>query len=117
MLKDLNSKKISFKEDGAVKEFLHKVKEVFIDIGLEEVENTQDFATAFMMLPVLGPAPTPARSGPDTDVYSWLIEGHEKRGLPPPKYEDLVDGKKQVASILRMCKEWVFADEKTFWRT
>ncbi|RSL62969.1 hypothetical protein CEP53_004554 [Fusarium sp. AF-6] len=81
------------------------------------LEMLQDAASSnFFVLPVIGSAPTPNSSLPETDVFEWLINGYQKRGLTPPAYDALKAGEAQFRDILKTTKGWLEADGKTFWK-
>ncbi|RSL48405.1 hypothetical protein CEP54_012930 [Fusarium duplospermum] len=77
----------------------------------------QDVASSsFFVLPVIGSAPTPNSSLPETDIFEWLINGYEKRGLTPPAYDALKAGEAQFRDILKTIKGWLEIDGKSFWK-
>ncbi|RSL91140.1 hypothetical protein CEP51_000350 [Fusarium floridanum] len=115
MLNDLKtSKSGKSKDDGSMGKFLGAVGEAIVDIGLEMLQDAA--SSNFFVLPVIGPAPTQNSSLPETDIFEWLINGYEKRGLAPPAYDALKAGEAQFRDILKTTKGWLEADGKTFWK-
>jgi hypothetical protein len=115
MLDDLKTSKSSkTKNDGSMGKFLGTVGEAILDIGLEMF--TDAASCNLLVLPVIGPAPTPNPSLPETDIFEWLIKGYEKRGLTRPAYDALKAGEAQFRNILKTIKGRLEADGKTFWR-
>lgn len=108
------------KEKSASKmgKFISGVGETAVDTALEMLgdEIQTKLGNWMVMLPVLGPAPDPTPPVPESDVFEWLIQGHEQRGIPPPTYEDLKAGEKELQNILQTLRQWLTADQKTFWR-
>ncbi|KAL6355324.1 hypothetical protein LRP88_10910 [Fusarium phalaenopsidis] len=103
MLDDLKTSKSSkTKNDGSMGKFLGTVGEAILDIGLEMF--TDAASSNLFVLPVIGPAPTPNPSLPETDIFEWLIKGYEKRGLTPPAYDALKAGEAQFRNILKTIK-------------
>lgn len=113
MLEDLTNPKVSKHESGWMDKFLEVVGDILPDVveeGLNELAGNN-----FNLFPAIGPASTPQPLTPDVDVFEWVIKEHEKRGLPPPRYEDLKTYSKQLSCTLKSIKEWVSMDEKAFW--
>jgi hypothetical protein len=114
MLDDLKTSKISkSKDDELIVKFLGTVGEGILDIGLEMFADAA--SSNFFVLPVIGLAPTPNPSLPETDIFEWLIKGYKKRGLTPPAYDALKAREIQFRNILKTIKRWLEADGKIFW--
>ncbi|KAF2003198.1 hypothetical protein P154DRAFT_520156 [Amniculicola lignicola CBS 123094] len=118
MLDELLDNKLSYlkeKEVNKMRKFLESAGEMTLDICAEELGDQESYA--FWTLPVLGPALETQPATPETDVFTWIIKAFEKRGLPPPSYDDLKAGQQELSNMLKILNVWLTADSKAFWQT